>query len=397
MKGLPRQTYVLAAGVFLALLGITLVAPILPLYAREFGVSRTAAGGLISAFAIARFIFDPAGGVLSDRFGARRVMLVGALVLAVSSVAAALAPNYGTLFASRVLEGFGSAAFANAAMHSIVVITPIERRGRAMAIYQTGLLGGISIGPIIGGYAADLGDFATPFWIYAGVGLVLAAVVWFGIDDVESEPVPLRTVYRASGRLLRTPAYLALLVVAFAIFVMRSGAQITLLPLYGGEELGLDEPQIGLLIAVAAVMMLLVVNPGGWLVDRVGRRPVLIGGLLATAIAVGSYGFARSFGTLLLVSVGFGVAAAFMGIPPPTLAGDLAPPGAEGASVGLYRMAADLGLVIGPLWLGAIADGGDFRLGFLIAAALLAAAAVVSLAINEPDRTSARARIEEPL
>ncbi len=397
MRDLPRQTYVLSAGVFLALLGITLVAPILPLYAREFGVSRTAAGGLISAFAIARFVFDPAGGVLSDRWGARRIMLAGSLVLAASSVSAALAPNYEVLFASRVLEGFGSAAFANAAMHLIVVTTPVHRRGRAMAMYQTGLLGGISIGPIIGGYAAGVGDFTTPFWIYAGVGIVMAVVVWFGIEDAATEPVPLRSIYRASGRLLRTPSYVALLAVAFAIFVMRSGGQITLLPLYGGEELGLDEPQIGLLIAASAVMMLLVVNPGGWLVDRIGRRPVLIGGLLATAFAVASYGFFRSFGALLIVSIGFGIAAAFMGIPPPTLAGDLAPPGAEGASVGLYRMAADLGLVIGPLWLGAVAEGGDFRLGFLIAGGILVVAAAVSFTIREPDRTAPSRRIEEPL
>ncbi len=71
MKAVSRQTKVLTFGVFLTMTGLTLVAPILPLYAREFGVSRTAAGALISAFAIARLIFDVIGGIASDRVGSK--------------------------------------------------------------------------------------------------------------------------------------------------------------------------------------------------------------------------------------------------------------------------------------------------------------------------------------
>lgn len=387
MRHISRQTKVLTAGVFLAMIGLTLVAPILPLYAREFGVSRTAAGALISAFAVARLIFDLVGGVASDRVGARRVMTLGALVIAVSSVGAALAPTYWFLLLTRVLEGFGSAAFATAAMQLIVVTTPKERLGRTMAFFQMGLLGGISIGPIVGGFAAELGDFATPFWIYAGIGLVLAGLVAWG---VESAPVKARTtaeILGAARTLLRSKAFLALMFVTFAIFVMRAGARITLLPLYGAEELGLSESQIGIVIAVAAIVNVFVVIPGGWLVDRVGRRPVLVVGLVATGFVISAHGFAASLGGLLLLSVAFGLTASLMGIPPPTLAGDLAPAGAEGASVGLYRTAGDVGLIVGPLLMGSIADTGAFELGFIVAGGLLFVAALVaSVMIREPNR-----------
>ncbi len=398
MRDVPRETKVLAFGVFLVMTGLTLVAPILPLYAREFGVSRTAAGALISSFAVARLVFDVAGGVAADRFGARRLMIGGALLLAVASVAAALAPNYEVLLLGRVLEGVGSAAFATAAMKLVVVASPKERLGRAMAVYQTGLLAGISVGPVVGGFAAEIGDFTTPFWLYAALGLAVAALVFRYVEEVPTPSRPVGELYRAAGALLRRPAFLALLFVTFAIFVMRAGARITLLPLYGGEELGLGESQIGIIIAVAAAVNLLVVNPGGWLVDRVGRVPVLVVGLLGAAVAIAAHGWVTTFAGFLVLSVGFGLVAALIGIPPPTLAGDLAPPGAEGASVGLYRMAGDVGIVAGPVLMGAIAESGDFRTGFVVAGALLVAAAAAALVIRGPAaEPAATTAVETPL
>jgi MFS family permease len=192
-------------------------------------------------------------------------------------------------------------------------------------------------------------------------------------------PTPLSAVLAASRRLLRRPAFAALLFVSFAIFVMRGGARITLIPLYGGEKLGLSESQVGIVLGVSALVNVMVVNPGGWLVDRVGRRPVLIVGLLLTAAATGAYGLLDTYGALVMLSVAFGTVAALSGIPPPTLAGDLAPREATGAAVGLYRMAGDLGMVVGPLLMGAVTEGGAFLAGFGLAAGLLVLAAVATV------------------
>lgn len=183
--------------------------------------------------------------------------------------------------------------------------------------------------------------------------------------------------------------------VSLSIFFMRSGARLTLLPLYAGEELGLSEARIGLVLALGAVMTLSVVNIGGWLLDRIGRVPVLIAGLLATAATIAAHGAVTTLPGLLIVSAGFGLAAGIMGTAPPTLAGDLSTPGAEGASVGLYRMAGDLGLVLGPLVLGRVADGGAFEAGFLLSAGLLVIAAGAATVIGRntvgPGSASARA------
>jgi len=378
MAAVPRQAKVLAFGVFLTMMGLTLVAPILPLYAREFGVSRTAAGALISSFAVARLVFDLIGGVGSDRFGGRNVLVASGVLLFLSSVGAALAPNYGILLVTRVLEGVGSAAYATSAMRTIVLVSPKGRLGRTMAFYQMGLLAGVSIGPVVGGFAAELGDYTTPFWIYAAIGIAVSLLAWWQVPDEKPEPGAIGQTYREAGRLARRPVFLALMFVAVAIFFMRAGTRATLFPLFAGEELDFSESQIGLVLALAAVLNLAVVNIGGWLVDRAGRTPILVWGLAACAVVVGLHGYVTTFGGHLVLSMFFGVASSLMSIPPHALAGDLAPPGLEGASVGLFRTAGDVGLVAGPLVLGGIAESGAFKEGFFVSAALLAAAAAVS-------------------
>jgi MFS family permease len=381
-----RTTRILTVGIFLTMTGVALVAPILPLYAREFGVSRTGAGVLVSSFAVARLIFDPVGGVAADRYGPRRLMTGGGIVMALSSVLAALAPTYGVLVVARVLEGFGSAAFATAAMHTIITRTDKARMGREIAFFQTGLLGGVAVGPFVGGRAAELGDFATPFWVYAVMGVIVAVISWRFVEDPPRSGKSMAELWSSAGATLRTPAFAGLLFVAFAMFVMRAGARVTLIPLFGAEELGLSESQIGDVLAISALVTVFIVNPGGWLVDRVGRRPVLVGGLALTAVTVAAYGQMTTYGGLLGVSVVFGVVAGLVGIVPPTLAGDLAPEGAEGSAVGMYRMAGDFGLIVGPVMLGAVADGGDFTLGFNIAAGLLVVAAVIGLFMRDTHR-----------
>lgn len=371
------KAWPLVLAVLFVMTGVALVAPILPLYGRQFGVSRTAAGALISAFALARLAFDLVGGVAGDRFGARRVTVAGCLLLSAGSVAAALAPSYAVLVAARVLEGTGSAAFATAAMQYLIKATPRERLGRTVALFQGGLLVGIAVGPFLGGHAARLGDFTTPFWMYAGMSLVAAGISYRYVSDVPPSGHTVAEVLRVAGRLARRPAFLVVMFVSFSLFVMRAGARVTLLPLYAGEVLGLDEGRIGEILSIAAVTNLAVVNPGGRLVDSVGRRPVALVGLGLTAVAITAYGLVDTYLALLAVSAGLGLSAGLASIPPPTMVGDLAPDQAEGSAVGLYRTSGDLGFVVGPVLLGAFADGGHFLGGFAVSAALLLVAALL--------------------
>ncbi|MGH7545157.1 MAG: MFS transporter, partial [Gemmatimonadota bacterium] len=117
MKRLRNRAIFFALGVqvFLLMLGVGIVAPILPLYAREFGVSVTAVGFLITVFGIARIGTDVPTGRLAERVGRRPLLVGGALAVAVGSLGFALAGTYAALVFWRFVQGVGSAATTTAA------------------------------------------------------------------------------------------------------------------------------------------------------------------------------------------------------------------------------------------------------------------------------------------
>src|SRR6186997_2484322 len=92
--GLPREVAVLTAVAFAVAVGFGVVAPAIPVYAREFGVGRTAAGAVISAFAFMRLVSALGSGRLVNRIGERLVLALGIGIVAVSSALAGLAQSY---------------------------------------------------------------------------------------------------------------------------------------------------------------------------------------------------------------------------------------------------------------------------------------------------------------
>ena len=104
-----RSVRVVTLVVFVVMLGFGIVAPILPLYARSFGVSYEAASLLISAFAFTRLIFDLVAGPLIDRFGERRCASAGIFFVGVTSVLTGLAPSFTLAVVFRGIGGAGSA------------------------------------------------------------------------------------------------------------------------------------------------------------------------------------------------------------------------------------------------------------------------------------------------
>src|SRR5690625_1160463 len=136
-------------------LGFGIVAPAIPLFARQFGVGATAAGAVVSAFALTRFLSGLAAGRLVDAVGQRRGLMLGLVVVGVSSVLAGLAQNYPQLLILRGVGGIGSAVFGVGAMSLVLKVASRNMRGLAVSIYRSGfLIGGIT-GPALGG--AEIG------------------------------------------------------------------------------------------------------------------------------------------------------------------------------------------------------------------------------------------------
>jgi len=154
MKTELRMVITLSTFAFLVMMGLSLISPILPLYAIEFGASVVMVSMLVAGFAISRMLLDLPAGLLGSRYHPKSLMLFGLALISGSSVLCALAPNYWVLLAGRLIEGAGSGFYTTMSTTLLVMSVPQESRGKYMSIFTAMLLLGGITGPGVGGLIA---------------------------------------------------------------------------------------------------------------------------------------------------------------------------------------------------------------------------------------------------
>lgn len=394
LRGLPRETFVLALVAFCVALGFGIVVPAVPLFALQFGVSATAAGAVVSAFALMRLLFGLAGGRFVDRVGERIALLAGLGVVAVSSLLAGLSVNYPQLLVLRGVGGIGSAVFTIAATSLLLRVASAGQRGRTQSVYRGGfLLGGI-IGPAFGGAVIGF-SLRAPFFLYAGtlaLAMLAAAtllpkaaprqvdaqvILGLGEDDGVPEavvPTPRTTLSVA----LASPAYRAALAGNFAIGFSVLGVRSTVVPLLIVDRLALAPGWIGAAFVLAALVQAALLLPAGRAVDEIGRKPMLLAGGFLSAASLGLLALVTGPISLLAVIVVFSVGAALLGVAPAAIVGDVLD-GKGGRPIAVWQMASDLGSVIGPVAAGALIDRGSYGVALVVSALVVAACTTVGL------------------
>lgn len=132
---------------------------------------------ITAAFQVTVVIFEFTFGVLGDLFGRRRLVIVGAVVLAVGAVVCALAPNIQVLWAGAAINGLGAGAMYPGTLALIAAVSHTPAiRARSIALWSGCLGGAAVVAPIFGGAFAKAGDWHTAFWVLAGLAVVAAVV-----------------------------------------------------------------------------------------------------------------------------------------------------------------------------------------------------------------------------
>ncbi|MBD3408265.1 MAG: MFS transporter [Candidatus Lokiarchaeota archaeon] len=343
---------------FLVLLGLSMVAPILPEYAESFDVSYTLVGFVISSFAIARVFIDIPAGLLSYKYNKKRIMISGLILIAVSSVLAGWAPIYEVLIFARIIEGAGSALYVTAATVYLAQIASKKERGKWMSLYMGLLLLGSIFGPTFGGILAEIYDIHAPFFAYAIIAtitIIPTITLPYIPESGEIIDYSPRKIIKDIGSVLRYPSYLIATFATFTLFFIRTGIRSTLVPLFAGNNLGLGSSEIGLILTFAGIATTLVVLPIGSISDRIGRRNPLILCLVLTAIVTVFLPYSTD---MLALTIFMAIYGATTGLSGPMVAyvTDVSPEDKLEVSLGLYRTIGDLGFVVGPTVLGLIAD-----------------------------------------
>jgi MFS family permease len=392
---LPREVMVLTAVAFAVAVGFGVVAPAIPVFARDFGVGRTAAGAVISAFAFMRLVSALGSGRLVNKLGERVVLATGIGIVAVSSALAGLAQSYTQLLLLRGVGGVGSAMFTVAAISLLLRVVDADQRGRATSMWQTGFLLGAIAGPAIGGPLTDI-SLRAPFFVYAGTLAVAGGIgmVFLSRTSLHDRVEDTRPEDHTSlGAALRVSGYRAALAASLGNGWALYGVRSSLIPLFVTEGIGASGTWTGIGLLVSAATQGGALLFVGGLTDRIGRRPGMIAGAALGTVSLGTLAIHESLGVYVAAMAVFGVATAFLTVAPSAAVGDVVS-GRGGTVVAAFQMAADLGAVIGPLLAGWLADDYSFAAAWGVSAGVMGGALVAALLSTETRNRSSATRSE---
>jgi MFS family permease len=367
-----RRLLVLASVmVFFDVAFFAAIAPLLPDYVADFGLSKAEAGVLSAAYAAGTLLAALPAGLLATRVGPRRTVIAGLLVLGVSSVVFGFAEHVALLNGARFVQGVAGALIWSGALTWLIVAFPAERRGGVIGTALGMAVAGALLGPVLGAIAAEVGTELV-FSAVLGVAIVLA-VLAAGLPDARApEEQGLREV---AATMVSRPVLTAFAFVAVPSTMF--GAVEVLVPLRI-DELGGGHALIAAGFIAGAALEATLAPLSGRYSDRAGRRIPFTVGLSICAVAMTAIAVA---GTLGLVLAGLIVTALGAGIcfaPALTMLSEAAESTGlhQGFAAGLSNMAWASGQVLGGLAGGAAASVAGYAAPSLAIAALLVATVV---------------------
>lgn len=362
----------LVGAALLIALGFGLVAPVLPQYAQSFDVGVAAASAIVTIFGLTRLAFAPATGPLMVRFGERWIYIAGLAISAISTLMCGFADTYWQLMGWRAFGGIGSVMFTVSAMGLMVRLAPPAARGRVSALYGSAFLMGNITGPLLGSLLAGFG-FRVPFFIYAAMLVLATLVVTIFLRGVGGkEPATDARPKYSFTAAIREPVYRGLLITGFANGWSNFGVRIALIPLMAAAIPTIGQPLAGPALTVYALGNAVTQQFTGRAVDAIGRRPVLITGLLIAGLSNLVFGWATSIPVFLGLTAIAGVGAAMIMPSTQAMLADLI--GSDrngGTALSGFSMASDLGSIGGTLLAGVIAQYLGFGWAFLVTGSVI--------------------------
>jgi MFS family permease len=376
----------------------------LPLIGRdEFGLTSTAAVlSFVVAFGIAKAVTNLGAGALADRIGRRRILIIGWLVALPVPLLIAVAPSWGWIVAANVLLGVNQGlAWSMTVVMKIDLVGP-RRRGLALGLNESAGYGGVAIAALLTGLLAS--EFAArDVLVVAGAVVAVVALVLSvlfvrdtGAHVVEeqrlsaagssSETLPLRRAFAEAT--YRRPALRACSQ-AGLFNNLNDALAWGLVPLFLAAH-GAGPGRIGIVAGIYPAVWALAQIWTGHVSDRVGRKPLIVGGMLLQAVGLGLLAVSNAaFGVAVVaaVAMGFGTALVY-----PTLIAaisDVVEPLDRATVVGVYRFWRDAGYVVGGLIAGLAADAIGYGGSIGIVAGLTAASGLW-VAVDLPARRAAQ-------
>ncbi len=361
----------------------TLITVALPTVGHDLHVSSASTAAILSAYFGAYAIVLLPGGALVDRFGARRLALIGLAVFAVGAGAGAVVSSIGALIATRVVQGAGAGLVSPAALAGAVSGFPPERRGSALGIW--GASAGISnlLGPLLGGLLTVAFGWRANWWALVPLALIAAA----GIVRYVPALVHGEAGGAGAGGYTLSRVVLAATLVAALTFAVMIGC-FYLASQYLQQAAGYSALGASSALVIVALMVGAAAPISGRLVDEHGERlPAVLGfalaagGLAVLAIPGMPLASAVTIAPLILVGLGLGM----LFVPTSRAALNATPRASHGRTSAILSVGRLVGAGVGA-GLGGVALAGGIDASTVHGAMLLACILCVAVGIPASTR-----------
>lgn len=356
-----------------------LLLPTLPSYARSFDVSFGMAALVLAAAGIGTMLADVPAGMILGRLGLKPTMLIGAGLNTAALFALGLASVFPELVAYRLIAGVGAAMWGLSRHAFITETIDPRQRGRAISVFGGINRIGTFSGPLVGGLVGEWFGLTTTFYLAGTLALIGTIFSAIFIEDTRVVTHAQHSVrWSLVWSMVRQNRgdLAAASVAQIGAQLIRSGRQ-AIIPFYGEAVLGLNVAQIGTIQSGSSMVDMTLFFPAGYIMDRFGRKFTSVPSFALMGIGMALIPLSTGFISLLVVSLLIGVGNGLGSGAMMTLGADLAPRGATGEFLGLWRSVGDSGRAAGPLAVGGLVDSTGFGPTSVILAGVGVASALV--------------------
>ena len=383
VAGLPRNLWVLFWAVLVNHSG-TMVLPFLTLYlSRELGIAPAGATMVVGVYGAGILVASLAGGVLTDRLGARRVMILSMLGAGVLMVSLAMARSYGAVVGLTFALSLATGMFRPPVMTAAATLVPPEAQPRAMALIRWAINMGMTIGPAVGGFLAAW-SYEALFIVDGATSIAAGLVLLAFYAETRAAPAgpsaPGAAPAPAARPPWRNPSFRVFLLVVFGVGLI-AYQHLATLPLYVRFHCGLPESFFGMLVALNTSIVILFELPIVPWLQRRRRTSVMAAGTLLFSLGYGLYGLSTGWAALLIATIVWSAGEIILLPLASAHAASMAPPELRGRYMGAYMTAFGASFILAPLlggpvlarWGAGALWGGCLALGAVLTAVLLAA------------------------
>lgn len=372
--------------VFVATMGISMVSPLLPVYAKDLGASGVWLGLTFSVFAIVQAIFGPFAGKLSDRYGRKPFIVAGLLVYLIAALGYLTAESFVQVIAFRAFSGLGTSLIFSVARAYVGDLTPPGHEGRWFGVFATADIIGFGTGPLVAGILRQGVGFDAVFVAMASLMAASMMVVIFWLPRNSRERA---TEHSHAGPAPSAGFSVALrqrLVVALTLqqglLSLSFGASFSFLALRLENGLGASPVLIGLAFATQDITGGLAQPLFGRIADRHDRRMLVAVGLLTNGALLAALGFAGSYLLAVLLLMAMGATGSIAGVSAGAMQVVAGRRVGMGTVLGLGSAAGGVGIVLGSVVGGLLVDRFDLWAAFVFGGCAMGAGVALFLALT---------------